>query len=341
MARGRGCGKSSGRSNPAIHVSMRTIPMPSIVSSQQGGTPNVETSAQNTTPAISETPPVTPNQSNTVDWNLLKHARVSYLSLLEMMLIPMESIGKVSQTIQEMVILENSSESEVKRHWLAKAAINYKSFISKIKGEGIRLGYIPEHVWERWMELWGSDECIKKSEINAKNRRTGHETAAGTHTGRSISMGEYRKKLLHLHAHMHGHDGKSFVDERSRIVHEKYEEILREKTVSQADIDQSEAFYQAVGGEKKRRIYGLGSEAKSYYGQKLSASSSVLPSISQSTSITNMDEFVKQMLPAVTNHFLPVVMGRVQEGSTPIDNPSTVTPLVPLSATTNEGEVDP
>ncbi|KAL3326289.1 hypothetical protein AABB24_037128 [Solanum stoloniferum] len=113
MARGRGRGKSSGRSNPAIRVSMPTIPIPSIVSSQQGGTPTAETSVQNTTPAISKTPPVTPNQSNTVDWSLLKHARVSYLSLLEMMLIPMESIGKVSQTIQEMVILENSRKNSI------------------------------------------------------------------------------------------------------------------------------------------------------------------------------------------------------------------------------------
>jgi len=40
------------------------------------------------------------------------------------------------------------------------------------------------------MELWGSDDCVKKSEINAKNRRGGHETAAGTHTVGSISMGE-------------------------------------------------------------------------------------------------------------------------------------------------------
>lgn len=28
---------------------------------------------------------------------------------------------------------------------------------------------------------------------------------------------------------MHGDDGKSFVGERSRIVHDKYEEILRKK----------------------------------------------------------------------------------------------------------------
>jgi len=44
------------------------------------------------------------------------------------------------------------------------------------------------------MELWGSDDCVKKSEINAKNRRGGHETAAGTHTVGSISMGEYHKR---------------------------------------------------------------------------------------------------------------------------------------------------
>ncbi|KAH0716876.1 hypothetical protein KY290_015805 [Solanum tuberosum] len=53
-----------------------------------------------------------------------------------------------------------------------------------------------------------------------------------THTGGSISIGEHHKKLaiekgrdltpseLHLHVHTHGHDGKSFVGERSRIVHE-------------------------------------------------------------------------------------------------------------------------
>ncbi|KAH0723824.1 hypothetical protein KY290_006540 [Solanum tuberosum] len=267
-----------------------------------------------------------------------------------------------------------------------KVAINYRNFISKIKGEGIRPGYVPEHVWERWMELWGSVECIKKSEINAKNHRAGHETAAGTHTGGSISMGEHHKKLaiekgrdptpgeLHLHVHTHGHDEKSFVDKRSRIVHmmikrdkklkrvtdfakrkkrvfsREFEEIVLSCLKENPD-DRPAAkellktpFFSEIescGGEKKRRIYGLRSEAKSYYGQKFSASSSVLPSISQSTLITNMDELVKQMLPALTNHFLPVVMGRVQEGSTPIDNPSTVTLLVPPSTTTNEDEVDP
>ena len=54
-----------------------------------------------------------------------------------------------------------------------------------------------------------------------------------------------------------------------------------------------------------------------------------------------MDEFVKHMHYALINHFLPVIIRRVQERSTPIENPSTVTPLKPPAATTNEDEIDP
>ncbi|PHT65378.1 hypothetical protein T459_29803 [Capsicum annuum] len=76
--------------------------------------------------------------------------------------------------------------------------------------------------------------------------------------------------LSHVIAYTHGHDGKSFVDERSRI--ERFEEILREKTLSEFDIDQFEAYYQAAGGEKKRRVFGIGSEAKGYCEQTLCVS---------------------------------------------------------------------
>jgi len=91
------------------------------------------------------------------------------------------------------------SESEVKRHWLVKAAIKYRNFISKIKGGGVRPGVVPEHVWERWTQLWGSNESKKKSETNAKNRRGGREVAAGTHTCGSISIGEHSKKLVSIY----------------------------------------------------------------------------------------------------------------------------------------------
>ncbi|KAH0636035.1 hypothetical protein KY285_035737 [Solanum tuberosum] len=109
--------------------------------------------------------------------------------------------------------------------------------------------------------------------------------------------------------------------------------------MSQTDIDQCEAYFQAAGGEKKRRIYGLGSEEKNYYGQNLCGSSSLPPPFSQSTSITNMDEFVKQMMPALTRHLVPIIVEQVQASITPSGNPSIVTPIVPPA--TNVDEVDP
>ncbi|XP_060211289.1 uncharacterized protein LOC132638416 isoform X2 [Lycium barbarum] len=45
---------------------------------------------------------------------------------------------------------------------------------------------------------------------------------------------------------------------------ERYQEVLREKSQSQSDIDQCEAYYEAAGGTRKRRIYGLGSQAQNY-----------------------------------------------------------------------------
>ncbi|KAH0679097.1 hypothetical protein KY284_020182 [Solanum tuberosum] len=70
MARGRGRGKSSGRSNLAIRVSMPTIPMPTIVSPQQGGTPYIVTSTQSVSTTISEAPPATQNQNNLIGQGL-------------------------------------------------------------------------------------------------------------------------------------------------------------------------------------------------------------------------------------------------------------------------------
>ncbi|KAM3232201.1 hypothetical protein P3L10_017560 [Capsicum annuum] len=232
---------------------------------------------------------------------------------------------------------------------MKKAALCYKNFISDIKKHRatIQPEFVNDHVWKKWMELWQSDDCVKKSEINSKNHSGGHEVAAGTHTDGSITAGEHRKKLeaagsgatlfglqnkdikggdptpseLHSHVHTHNHDGKSFVGERSRLLHEKVQ--------CESEIDQLETYYDAARGTKKKRLFGLGSEATSYFGKKLCAcnasTSSVPPSISLPT--TNMEELVKQLIPALTTHFLSIVIEhvggtRVQDGAV-IDPPPT------------------
>ncbi|XP_060188058.1 uncharacterized protein LOC132617140 isoform X3 [Lycium barbarum] len=258
-------------------------------------------------------------------------------------------------------------ESVIKKHWNTKAATKYTNFISKIKQKRIKPDYVSDNVWERWLQLWPDPKCVEKSEINAKNRCGGKEVAAGTHTGGSICIGEHRKRLavtkgrdptpgeVHLHVHTHDHDGESFVDERARDVHERYQEILREKSQSQSDIDQCEAYYEAAGGTRKRRTYGLGSQAQSYYGPNLcvnfafNASASTTPSTSQSAPTENMEELVMQLIPTLTDRLLPLFIEKARgvisspshHLNTPVDKPSVVTPIVLPPTTVNVDDVDP
>ncbi|TMW82487.1 hypothetical protein EJD97_005816, partial [Solanum chilense] len=67
--------KSSGKNNSAIRVNMPTIPKPTTVSPQQGGTPiNIETPTQSTRPTISETPLATVNDNNLIGQGLYTHS---------------------------------------------------------------------------------------------------------------------------------------------------------------------------------------------------------------------------------------------------------------------------
>ncbi|XP_047253699.1 uncharacterized protein LOC107844428 [Capsicum annuum] len=132
---------------------------------------------------------------------------------------------------------------------------------------------------------------------------------------------------LHLHVHTHGHDGKSFVDKRCRIIHERFEEILREKTLSEYVIDQIKAYYQVAGGEKERKVFGLGSEAQGYYEQTLCVSCGKTSSSASHESVPaadlELDAFVTQLIPALKNQFIPIVIEEVQKL---VSSPSVVTP---------------
>ncbi|XP_075085133.1 uncharacterized protein LOC107782435 [Nicotiana tabacum] len=114
------------------------------------------------------------------------------------------------------------------------------------------------------------------------------------------------------------------------------------------DPHQCKTYYQAAGGEKKRRVYGLGSQAKCYYEPNLhgsfgsDATSSAIPPNSQSTPTGNLDELVMLLIPALTDHIVPVIIERVRElVSLPSHQPNTdltnhpldVAPTVPTSST--------
>ena len=50
-----------------------------------------------------------------------------------------------------------------------------------------------------------------------------------------------------------------------------------------------------------------------------------------------MDDFVKQMMSALTSHLVPIIIEQVQISITPFGNPSSATPMHPAS---NVDEVD-
>ncbi|KAL3325950.1 hypothetical protein AABB24_036919 [Solanum stoloniferum] len=74
--------------------------------------------------------------------------------------------------------------------------IRYRDFISKKKRSNTKPSFVPENVWENLTQLWGDSKTVERSEINSKNRCGGREVAPGTHTGGSVSIAEYRKRLF-------------------------------------------------------------------------------------------------------------------------------------------------
>ncbi|KAM3285741.1 hypothetical protein P3S67_024540 [Capsicum chacoense] len=307
-------GKSTGRSKAANRAKIPSIPTPVI---EQDDTSSIPTMSPDQTPIIPETSPILPNQSSPTGQNMNAQSNTAAEATSSQRHVSTSGDSSCNNG-RTLIFLTSSSEVLVKQQWMKKVALCYKNFTSNIKKHRaiVQPEFVNDHVWKKWMELWQSDECVKKFEINSKNYCGGHEVAAETHTGGSITAGEHRKKLalkigrdpspseLHLYVHTHNHDGKSF---------ERYEEIIRKKVQCESEIDQLETYYEAAEGAKKKRLFGLGSEATSYFSKKLCAcnasTSSVSPSIFLPT--TNMEELVKQLIPALTTHFLPIVIERV------------------------------
>ncbi|XP_060177807.1 uncharacterized protein LOC132607741 [Lycium barbarum] len=341
---------------------MPTIPIPTTVSPQQGGTSSiggpVQASDHGSNPTIPELSPIAPDLSSPIDEGTSNQSNI---------ISEEESSSRRRQQTLTLVTLTPAG-LEPSKECSNTISASFKNQLDQWNQlERIKPDYVSDNVWERWLQLWADPKCVEKSEINAKNRCGGKEVAAGTHTSGSICIGEHRKRLavakgrdptpgeVHLHVYTHDHDGESFVDERARAVHERYQEILRLKSQSQSDIDQCEVYYEAAGGTRKRRIYGLGSQAQSYYEPNLcvnsgiNASASAAPSTSQSAPTENMEELVMRLIPTLTNRLLPlfieksrgVISSPSHHPNTPIDKPSVVTPIVPPPTTANVDDVDP
>ncbi|KAK9083479.1 hypothetical protein Scep_029950 [Stephania cephalantha] len=134
--------------------------------------------------------------------------------------------------------------------WCRKAAIRYTGNIYLIAKKIIAHIYLTDEVFEHYKRMRATDEAFKKkSEQMSMNRKFdvgGSSTGISLHSAGSISVRQHgdtlEKKLkrrptrkeMFRHLHTHGHDGQTFVDQRS------------------AKID--------VVPEVKGHVYGLGSQ---------------------------------------------------------------------------------
>ncbi|PWA85852.1 hypothetical protein CTI12_AA145680 [Artemisia annua] len=76
---------------------------------------------------------------------------------------------------------------------------------------------------------------------------------------------------LFVYTHTKNHDETTFIDKKAKTI---YDNVLRLREAREANhaegessqlVNESELYYEAVGGVKKRNVYGLGSQAFAYY----------------------------------------------------------------------------
>ncbi|KAK9142443.1 hypothetical protein Syun_011843 [Stephania yunnanensis] len=153
--------------------------------------------------------------------------------------------------------------------WCRRATIRYTGNIYLIAKKRITPIYLTEKVFEHYKRTRATDEAFqKKFEQMSSNRKSevgGPGTGISLHTAGSISARQHgdtlEKKLQHRptwkemfrHLHTHGHDGQSFVDQRSAKIDVNW------RRSPDTSIDEY-AVYLEVVSEVKGRVYGLGSQ---------------------------------------------------------------------------------
>ncbi|KAK9113761.1 hypothetical protein Syun_020558 [Stephania yunnanensis] len=148
--------------------------------------------------------------------------------------------------------------------WCRRATIQYTGNIYLIAKKRIAPIYLSEEVFEHYKRMRATDEAFKKkSEQMRSNRKSevgGPDTGISLHSAGSISARQHGDTLenklqrrptwkeMFRHLHTHGHDEKSFVDQRSAKI-----------DTPDTSIDE-DAIYLEVVPEVKGRVYDLGSQ---------------------------------------------------------------------------------
>ncbi|XP_006344949.1 uncharacterized protein [Solanum tuberosum] len=154
----------------------------------------------------------------------------------------------------------------MERTWNKVASTLYSKKMYIWRKGTVKPNFVLEDIWRSWKTHWASDEWMDKSRIATRNRCSetgGLGTGPSKHTGGSRSTVEHTIKL------------------------DKMEVVLAAAISSSSDdsqevqeLDINNLYFDVVGGEKKRRVYGLGSQGLALYQDQNSITSRNLPAVS-------------------------------------------------------------
>ncbi|GJT44521.1 PDR ABC-type transporter family protein [Tanacetum coccineum] len=174
-----------------------------------------------------------------------------------------------------------ATETQVRTAWESKASERYTDFLRYIRRKMIKPIFISEDTWAGFVAYWDTPEYKGKQETNSQNRLKGD--GPSTHTGGSVSYREYAKKLettlkrppnpfeLFVYTHTKNHDKETFIDKKAKTINDNVLRLREAREANHAEgessqpVNESALYYEAVGGVKKRNVYGLGSQAFAYY----------------------------------------------------------------------------
>ncbi|KDP37762.1 hypothetical protein JCGZ_06438 [Jatropha curcas] len=153
-------------------------------------------------------------------------------------------------------IWDEAITAMLKVAWEKLCADRYADFTYRMRRSGKKQQCVSQEIWESWQKAWEDPAFKRKREIFAQNRRSetgGDGAGPSRHTGGSISTIKTTRLLM------------------SQLVIENYT-TARERLVSsqaeseaQSRIDEVALYLEATGSEKKRKVYGIGSQASQFY----------------------------------------------------------------------------
>ncbi|XP_021631870.1 uncharacterized protein LOC110629267 [Manihot esculenta] len=201
------------------------------------------------------------------------------------MTVPNDTKEFYWQEFKKYFLWDQAIDSLGQIAWQKKAAERYKGLMWEIRKGKTKNLAIPDSVLRKWQEAWNTSEYKEKCDKFSANRRSetgGSGFGISRHAYGSVSQYTHQQRMRErLGREPHPHElfeathkkkgTEEFVDARSKAIYDKYVQLKEAATQQQkgsnepTPINEAQLYYEAVGGQKKSRVYGLGSQASAYF----------------------------------------------------------------------------